>query len=540
MKVGFSGMTDKADEPKEQGQQTKAPSAAEEPKDDLVTTHHVIAVDGMEAPYTATAGRVVLRQEGHTDDKFDGSQAKAEVFMTAYTLDGADPATRPVTFAFNGGPGSSSVWLHLGLLGPRRVLMGDVGELLPPPYGLADNPQTLLRHSDLVFIDPVSTGFSRVVKGEKPKDFHGYGGDIESVGELVRLWATRNGRWMSPKYLCGESYGTLRAVALARHLQERYGLYLNGLVLISAYLDGGASEFAGGNDDPYVMYLPTYAAIANYHGRHGDRPLREVLAEAEAYAERDYLWVLGRGSRLTAEERAAAVARLAALTGLSEDYVDRVNLRPEHIRFLTELLRDQRRTVGRIDGRFAGWDSDYGRERWSTDPSIDAITGPYTAALNQYVRAELGYESDLPYEILTDRVQPWSFKEFEGQHVHVVDKLAEAMRVNPYMRVHVACGYYDAATPYYAPEHTMAHLAIPAELTRNIEFTYHEAGHMMYLHEPSRVAQSAQLAAFVGATGAGVTESGTQGGTEGGTGEDGTGEAGTDDRGGAPGGADAR
>ncbi len=472
-----------------------------EPVDDLITTVHSISVNGGELSYTVTAGRIVLRTEEHTDDKFDGVQPKAEVFMTAYTVDDWSAGRRPVTFAFNGGPGSSSVWLHLGLLGPRRVLMGDAGALLPPPYGLADNTQTLLRHSDLVFIDPVSTGFSRAVKGEKPKDFHGFGGDIDSVAEVIRLWTTRNGRWMSPKYLCGESYGTLRAAALARHLQQRYGMYLNGLILISAFLDGNSGGFGGGNDDPYVLYLPTYAAVAHYHGRHGDRPLREVLDEAQEYAQTEYRRVLGRGSRLTASERAAAVARVAALTGLSEDYVDRVNLRPEHVRFLTELLRDQRRTIGRIDGRFLGWDADYGREQWTSDPSIDAITGPYTAALNHYVRAELGYASDLPYEILTERVYPWSFKEFEAQQVYVLDKLAEAMRTNPHMRVHVACGYYDVATPYFAAEHDFAHLAIPAELAGNIEFSYYESGHMMYMHEPSRLVQSDLLAAFVTAAG---------------------------------------
>ena len=214
------------------------------------------------------------------------------MFTVAYTADSDDPAQRPVTFAFNGGPGSSSVWLHLGLLGPRRVLMGDVGELLPPPYALADNAQTLLRHSDLVFIDPVSTGYSRAVKGEKSKDFHGYGGDIESVGEVIRLWTTRNGRWMSPKYLCGESYGTTRAAGLARHLQERYGLYLNGLMLISAVPGLRHGRVQRRQRRPLRLYLPTYAAVAHYHGKHGDRPLREVLDEAEAYAERDYLWVL--------------------------------------------------------------------------------------------------------------------------------------------------------------------------------------------------------------------------------------------------------
>ena len=211
--------------------------------------------------------------------------------------------------------------------------------------------------------------------------------------------------------------------------------------------------------------------------------------------------LLARGSRLTGRERAEAVARVAALAGLSEDYVDRVDLRPEHVRFLTELLRDQRRTVGRLDGRFTGWDADYGRERWTSDPSLDVITGPYTAGLNHYVRAELGYASDLPYEILTDRVHPWSFKEFEGQHVQVIAELAEAMRINPHLRVHVACGYHDAATPYFAVEHSIAHLAIPAELAANIEFAYYEAGHMMYMHEPSRLDQSARLADFVTGSG---------------------------------------
>ena len=492
-------MTDDAprDEAAPDQQATKTADKAAEPRDDLVVTRHEITVDGAPLRYTVTAGRIVLRKEQVADEAFSGNKATAEVFVVAYTLDDADPVSRPVTFAFNGGPGSSSVWLHLGLLGPRRVLMGDAGELAPPPYGLGDNPQTLLRHSDLVFIDPVSTGFSRTVDGGKPGEFHGFTGDIESVGEVIRLWTTRGDRWMSPKYLCGESYGTTRAAALARHLQERYGMYLNGLMLVSCYLDGGTAEFNDGNDDAYVYYLPTYAAIAHYHGLHGDRPLREVLDEAEEYAAGGYLWALGRGSRLSPAERAAAIERVAALTGLSADYVDRVNLRPEHIRFFTELLRSRRQTVGRIDGRFTGWEADYGKEQWSSDPSIDAITGPYAAALNHYVRGELEYRSDLPYEVLTSRVHPWSYKEFEGAHLYVGDKLAAAMRTNPHMRVHVDCGYYDGATPYFAAEHTFAHLAIPAELAAKVEFSYFEAGHMMYVHEPSRVEQADQLGRFV-------------------------------------------
>ncbi|MEV4170084.1 peptidase S10 [Nonomuraea sp. NPDC049709] len=464
------------------------------PADNLVATSHTLPSG---QSYTATTGTMVLREEVITDGKFEGLRPKAEVFVTAYTLDGAEPLSRPVTFAFNGGPGSSSVWLHLGVLGPRRVVMGDAGALLPPPYGLADNEESLLRVSDLVFIDPVSTGFSRAAEGEKAEPYHGFTGDLESVGEVIRLWTTRNGRWMSPKFLAGESYGTVRAAGLADHLQSRYGMYLNGVMLISSVLDFITGEFNEGNDLAYALYLPTYAAIAHYHGLHGDRPLAEVLREAEEYAGGDYLWALTRGNRLTPEERAAAVARVAALTGLSEDYVDRVNLRIEHIRYFTEVLRSRRQIVGRLDGRFTGWDPDSGGEHFTADPSMDAIMGPYSAALNHYLRSELGYANDLPYEVLTSRVRPWSYKEFENAHVQVASRLAAAMRANPHLRVHVACGYHDGATPYFAAEHTFAHLPVPAELAGNVEFRYYEAGHMMYVHEPSRLAQSADLAAFV-------------------------------------------
>ncbi|MFD9737027.1 S10 family peptidase [Umezawaea sp. NPDC059074] len=467
------------------------------PEDDLVSAQHSITVKRRKLNYTTTTGRVVLRQEVVAEGKFDGHQPKAEVFVTTYTLDGADPKTRPVTFAFNGGPGSSSVWLHLGLLGPRRVVSGDVGDLTPPPYELADNAETLLAHSDLVFIDPVSTGYSRAVKGEKPGEYHGFQGDIDSVAEVIRLWTSRNGRWMSPKFLAGESYGTLRAAALAEHLQSRFGMYLNGLMLISSVLDFTTLDFTENNDVAYTLFVPTYAAIAHYHGLHGDRDLADVLAEAEEFASRDYPWALARGHRLTEAERADIVTRLAAITGLSEDYVDRVNLRVEHIRFFTELLRHQRRIVGRLDGRFTSWDTDYGQEQMSEDASYAAILGPYAAALNHYVRAELEYSNDLPYEIISRNVHPWSYKEFEGKAVTVTAKLSAAMRANPHLKVHVAFGYHDGATAYYASEHVLAHLAIPTELRANIESAYYPAGHMMYVHEPSRVQQSKDLAAFV-------------------------------------------
>lgn len=471
---------------------------APEPTDDLVTTSHTLTVKRRKLTYTATTGRLVLREEVLTDGKFDGHLPKAEVFLTAYTLDDADPTQRPVTFAFNGGPGSSSVWLHLGLFGPRRVVAGDAGDLAPPPYGLVDNPESLLAHSDIVFVDPVGTGYSRAAKNEKPADYHGFQRDLESVGEVIRLWTTRNGRWLSPKFLAGESYGTTRAGGLAHHLQTRHGLYLNGLILISAVLDFSSLIFNSGNDLPYATYLPTYAAVAHYHGLLGDRPLAEVLAEAEEFAARDYPWALARGHRLSAEDRAATIARLASLTSLSEDYLDRVDMRVEHVRFFTELLRDRRQTVGRLDGRFTGWDPDYGRERWTDDPSFTALTGAYTAALNHYVRTELEYPNDLPYEVLSYPTnEAWSYKEFENAHVTVADKLATAMRANPHLKVHVASGYTDGATPYHATDHVLAHLQLPEDLRANIEVAYYDAGHMMYAHEPSRIQQSKDIAEFI-------------------------------------------
>jgi carboxypeptidase C (cathepsin A) len=480
--------------------ETSSPGTTDEPaapEDDLVQTRHTLATAAGEISYTATAGRVVLREQVHEDGNFKGLKPKAEMFLVAYTLDGADPATRPVTFAFNGGPGSSSVWLHLGLLGPRRVLMGDAGALAPPPFGIGDNAETLLAHSDLVFIDPVSTGYSRVVDGGASAEYHGFQRDLESVAELIRLWTSRNQRWLSPKYLAGESYGTLRASALAACLQRQFGFYCNGIMLISSVIDMGTIRFTEGNDRPYALFLPTYAAMAHYHGLHGDRPLRDVLDEATALADGPYPLGLARGSRLSAAERDGLIRQVAAVTGLSEDYVRRVNLRVEHHRFFRELLRHRGQVIGRLDGRFTGWEPDDGGERPSADPSNVAITGPYSAALNHYVRADLGYESDLPYEVLTGRVQPWSYAEFEGRHVTVASMLGEAMRHNPHLRVYVGCGYYDGATPFFGAEHAFAHLEIPDQLRSNISFAYYEAGHMMYVHEPSRLRQIADLAAFV-------------------------------------------
>ncbi len=468
------------------------------PTDDFVTTEHTFGRGRKALTYTATTGRIVLREEVSEDGTFSGLQPKAEVFLTSYVAEPTGDRPRPVLFAFNGGPGSSSIWLHLGLLGPRRVVSGDVGSLETPPYGLTDNLESLLPVTDLVFIDPVSTGYSRAVEGGKAAPYHGFTGDIESVAEVIRLWTTRNDRWLSPKFLAGESYGTVRAAALAEHLQTRRGMYLNGVALISSVLDLGSIGLHEPEDRGHVGFLPTYAAIAHYHGRHGKRSLASVLEEAEEYAEHTYPWVLSRGDRLTGPEREQAVRTLAGLTGLSEEYVDLADLRIEHLHFFAELLRRERKVVGRIDGRFTGPAGNALAETMEADPSMDAITGPYVAAWHHYVRAELGYESDLPYEQLsTSAHEEWSYKEFEGKPVDVTGRLTRAMRANPHLQVHVAYGWHDGATPYFAARETFSRLGLPPELTRNIEHTYYPAGHMMYLHDDSRRQQSEDLAAFV-------------------------------------------
>jgi carboxypeptidase C (cathepsin A) len=465
--------------------------------DQPVATTHQITIGGDTVDYTATTGTITLAEE-------DG-KAKARLFYVAYTRQGVtDPATRPVTFTFNGGPGSSSVWLHLGAFGPRRVVLPDDATPAPPPFTLAENAHSILDLTDLVFIDPVSTGYSRAVPGEDPKQYHGVTPDVESVGELIRLWCTRERRWSSPKYLAGESYGTTRAANLVNHMQERHGMFFNGVVLVSSVLHFNTLQFTPDNDLPYILYVPAYTATAWYHRRlaadlQGDgspAALRATLAKAEAFAHSDYARALLLGTRLPARERARIAARLARLIGLSREFVTRSDLRVPIGRFVKELRRAEGRTVGRLDSRYVGIDRDAAGESFEYDPSYPAIQGPYTAALNHYVRAELGYENDLPYEILTDRVHPWRFDTAENRFLDVAEPLRQALTHNPHLKVFVANGYYDLATPYFATEHTFHHLGLDPTLAGNITMTYYPAGHMMYVHEPSHAALKADLAAF--------------------------------------------
>jgi len=487
-----------------------------EATDDFTVRRHT-APSGLR--YTTTTGRMVLRREEIRDGRAHGFLPKAEIFMVAYTADDAgaparadgrsrtqkkavppEPNRRPVVFAFNGGPGSASVWLHMGLLGPRLVDSGDVGAMVPAPYGITDNPESLLEHADLVMIDPVNTGFSRVVHGGTADEFHAFIEDRDLVAEVIRLWVTRNNRWLSPKYLVGESYGTLRAVAVARRLFESHGLAVNGLGLVSPVLNLSTLDFRPGNDTPYALHLPTYAAIAHYHGRHGNRRLEDVVRDAEDYASGDFVVALHLGNRLSKRKYDAVVKHLAELTTLSEAFIRRTNLRWEYMEFATELLREKGLMVGRIDGRFAGQPPRLQESHTWDDPSLRAIAGPYSAAINHYVRAELGYASDLPYEVLTGRVQPWSYRTFEGAPVDVTQDLERLLVDLPELRVHVDYGYHDGATPHYAAEYVWAHMNLTAQAQARFTHLYHEAGHMMYLKPQCRSAQLEALAALVGAT----------------------------------------
>ncbi len=450
--------------------------------DGQVVTHHTIDVGGKPLAYTARAGTLLLREE-------DGKK-KAAVFYVAYTKDEVtDAAARPITYSFNGGPGSSSVWLHLGAIGPKRVDLGPDGLTPTLPYRLVDNDAAWLDLTDLVFIDPVTTGYSRAVPGESDAPYHGVESDVQSVGDFIRLYTTKEKRWPSPKFLAGESYGTTRAAALANYLQQRHGMYLHGVMLISTILNFETAEFDAGNDLPFQLFLPTYTATAFFHQKLApelQRDLRATLTEAEAFAAGDYAVALGKGSALTDAERQAVGVKIARYTGLSPDYVDRSNLRIDIQRFCKELRRADRRCVGRLDSRFQGIDRDAAGATPDADPSYSAIQGPYTAALNNYLRVDLNYESDLVYEILTGRVHPWRFDHAENRYLNVAERLRQAMTQNPALRVFVACGYYDLATPYAAARYTFDHLAMDREISQRVTFGYYESGHMMYIHGTSR------------------------------------------------------
>jgi carboxypeptidase C (cathepsin A) len=473
--------TTKTEEKKEEEKPT--------PKDNLVQSRHSVKIGGKVIKYTVTTGTMVMKEEIKDKDKdTEVEKARAQIFFIAYTKDGVtDKSKRPITFSFNGGPGSSSVWLHMGVLGPRRVLLTDNGEMPPPPFKLTDNQYSILDDTDLVFIDPMSTGFSRPVEGEKSAEWHNFTKDIASVGDFIRLYTTRYHRWLSPKFLAGESYGTTRSAGLSGYLQERHGLLLNGLVLISAVLDFTTIDFNLNNDLPFIMFLPGYTATAWYHGKLNFKSsLKDALKEAEEFAMGEYATALLKGASLTPEERASVVEKLSRYTGISQEFIERTNLRINDQHFFKELLRERGKTVGRLDSRYTGMDRLGVTATPEYDPLFAQVNGPYTAAFNDYIRTELKFETDIPYEILSEKVwTQWSYSVFQNQYLNVAETLRQAMTFNKYLKVFVANGYYDLGTPYFATEYTFDHLGLDESLRKNIRMAYYDAGHMMYVHLPS-------------------------------------------------------
>jgi len=463
----------KADEPA-----TEKPKTASD--EEPVVTHHRLSIGGKELQYTATAGLMPIK-----DAK---GEVEARIFFIAYRLDHTGPAAlRPLMFSFNGGPGSASVWLHLGALGPQRVAMPEGPTIPAPPFHLVENESTWLDATDLVFIDPVGTGFSRAVKPELNSKFHSLRGDIDSVGEFVRMYLTRYDRWDSPLYLIGESYGTTRAAGLAGHLVD-LGIAFNGLILVSCAVDFHTFTFGEGNEQPYLTYLPSYTACAWYHKKLPADLQREdlttVLAEVERWADRDYASILARGDRLNPVERREAAARLARYTGLSPADIEANRLRVDMTHFCKELLKTQRRSIGRFDARYQGIESSPASDRPSFDPSLAAVRAPYTSTFNHYIRRALGYKSDVPYYVLGEGVGRWDWQRQMG-YPATTDDLRDAMSKNPHLKVLIASGYYDLATPYRAIEHTLAGMGLDPLLRDNVAIEKYEAGHMMYLHPPS-------------------------------------------------------
>ncbi len=471
------------------------PSPSPVPETPPVVVKRSVRVNGRVLNYTVTTGYMPIKNAA-------SDETEARMFYMAYTLDDP-PAKRPLMFSFNGGPGSASVWLHLGALGPKRVKMLDDGLMPPPPYELVDNEQTLLTETDLVFIDPVGTGYSRAVRQELASKFFGVNGDIDSVGQFIRMYLTRNDRWMSPLFLVGESYGTTRASGLSNYLFE-HGIGLNGILLISTVMNFQTIRFADNNDLPLILILPSYATTAWYHKRLSPqmqaKSVEQIAQEARQFAANEYTPAMLRIDSLTPAERTALSSKFSSLTGLSPEFIERNNFRVELDEFNKELLRSERRTTGRLDSRFKGIDRDAAGEGTDMDPSMSAIRPPYTAAFNDYVRTELGFKSDLEYYILGGGMSaPWNWNT-NNSYADTSIPLKNAMAKNPYMKVFLAAGYYDMATPFYAAEYTVSAMNLDPQLRKNVSFAYYESGHMMYIEKNSLKKLKDDAAAFIKAS----------------------------------------
>jgi carboxypeptidase C (cathepsin A) len=442
-----------------------------------VATHHQITVDGKLLKYTATAGRLPIKR---ADGKIE-----AEMFFVGYTLDGPDAAKRPLTFAFNGGPGSSSIWLHMGALGPRKVVLQPEGFLPPAPYRTEDNPYTLLDKTDLVLVDAIGTGFSRAADAETFKKFWGVKGDIEAFSEFIRLYITRNERWSSPLYLLGESYGTTRAAGVAGYLADQ-GISFNGITLLSMVLNFETLEDNKTNDQPFIFLVPSFTTIAGYHHKLAPdlaQDMNKARSESEKWAYEEYAPALAKGDTLTAEQRQKVIDQLSRFTGLNKEIIDQANLRIDVGKFTHYLLIDQKLRVGRLDGRFTGPDPNGLLDTQFYDPTGSATQPPFTSVLNNYLRTELGYKTDMPYYTFAPNAgfDKWDWGSAIRGFPDTASALRQAIVKNPYLKVLVMEGYYDLATPYFAANYTIDHLDLPQKYRNNISYATYEAGHMIYL-----------------------------------------------------------
>lgn len=443
-----------------------------------VVTHHSVQVDGKTLNYTATVAQMPLKDSsGNTE---------AHIFYMAYTLDGVPDSTkRPLTFSFNGGPGSASMWVHMGGMGPRSPKLQPTGGMLQPPYQMKDNQDTWLDKTDLVFIDPVGTGYSRANSIEIARHMNGVQGDIQSVGEFMRMYITRNNRELSPLFIAGESYGTFRAAGLAGYLIDR-GIAFNGVVLIGTTLNL-ETIWSRSDDLVYQLEFPTYAADAYYHKRVSPdlqrKDIKAFLKDAETFAMGDYALALAKGDDISPAERKATIDKLVRFTGLEARYLDETNLRWDVSHFTRELLRDKHETIGRYDGRLEGPSGLNTGETSEYDPSSTLITPPFTAVFTEYIRNELGYKTDMFY-YPSGGVQPWDYGS-GNQFGDTTSMLRNAMVKNPYMKVMVAASYFDLATPYYAVEYTFTHMGLSPEMHKNISWDFYQAGHMLYIDSDS-------------------------------------------------------
>ena len=454
------------------------PSEKEEPEP--VTTDHQLTVDGQAIKYKATAGTITLKD--------DQDKPRGRMFFVAYTKsapDDSDYSDRPVTFVFNGGPGAAAIWLHLGTAGPKRVVLPNDGAPPSPPYKLEDNASSWLDLTDLVLIDPVGTGYSRP-EPDKGREFYGVRGDLDSVSDFIRIYLTKYQRWLSPKFLAGESYGTTRAAGLSEQLHDRYGIDLNGIVLMSTVLNFQTLDFGPGNDTPYPLYVPSYSAIAHFHKKLApdlqQRKMTDVVRDAQAWAMGDYSQALLRGTSLSPDERDMVAQQLARFSGLPLEYVKRSNLRVNPNRFEKELLAEQNKVIGRMDGRFTGHNADPLNDTPEYDPTLSGYVGVFANTFNDYVRRQLKYESELTYEFLSPRVGPWDFGPGGNGYLNVATTLRRCMVKLPQMKVMVCSGYYDLATPFAGADYTINQLPLDEPLRKNVLHRYYEGGHMFYLN----------------------------------------------------------